>query len=82
VGTVAGRPVNTFPQALDLRNSLRAAALEEQTVLGVHKGLHFGQSIRCEKGDHYDWATENGCRNDGTNCLCQCHDQGRRDGAG
>jgi hypothetical protein len=68
-----------YPLDRGLRESLRTAAIEKYTVKGVHTGLHYGQSMRCQDGDHYDWDTMLGCRNDGTGCLCLCHDRGRRE---
>jgi hypothetical protein len=49
------------------RAALREQYLERETLNGVRHGLHHGQSMRCRNGDH-------GCRNDGSGCMCPCHD--------
>lgn len=38
-----------------------------------------GRSMRCRQGDHLSIrdGQPDGCRNDGTNCVCECHDGGR-----
>lgn len=63
------RPViRPFPTDPEERAKVRADTIEEHTLWGARTGLRAGLSLRCGSGDH-------GCRNDGTGCLCLCHDR-------
>jgi hypothetical protein len=51
------------------RERIREAAL----AAARRDALRFARSIRCgERGHHAD--LPGGCANDGTGCLCECHD--------
>lgn len=64
-----------YPKDAATRRELR----EKHFMQRVHGALRVGVSIRCGKGDH---ARPNGqgCLNDGSSCLCWCHDQEVTDG--
>ena len=57
----------TYPMTAAGRAVERSMQLERATMEGVRKGLRFGLSMRCAKGDH-------DCLLDGSGCLCICHD--------
>lgn len=57
-----------WPRDNEGREQMRSEWLEFHTLKGVRKGLYYGLSMRCERGDH-------GCMNDGSTCLCRCHDR-------
>lgn len=63
------------------REEVRAHYLEMHTLKGVQQGLRYGLSMRCTDGDHHRWSSKyrehTGCRNDGSTCLCRCHDKQR-----
>jgi hypothetical protein len=51
------------------RNKIRA----DQREIAERNSRKLGRSIRCgEYAQHVD--QEGGCANDGSNCLCECHD--------
>ena len=58
--------------------TVERAARREQYVghavrLGVEQAERLGRSIKCgELGRHS--TDEDGCANDGSGCLCECHD--------
>jgi hypothetical protein len=59
------------------RKELRAAAIAE----AERKAREVSRSIRCGRfGDHRKMMNGEyyGCANDGSNCICECHD-GQRD---
>jgi hypothetical protein len=68
-----------YPLDPQRRADLRMSHLEFHTLKGVRAGLRAGISMRCEIGDHHRWSKvlkeHTGCKNDGSNCLCLCHDQ-------
>ena len=51
------------------RNKIRAI----QREIYEKKARRLGRSIKCgEYGQHAD--QDGGCANDGSNCICECHD--------
>jgi hypothetical protein len=58
------------------RDRLRASALAR----AEDEIRRLGRSIRCSEGDHRRTTNVNGkpmvvgCANDGTTCVCECHD--------
>jgi type IV secretory pathway VirB9-like protein len=63
-----------YPKDAATRRELR----EKHYMRNAKQALHTGQSIRCAAGDHrrrFADGDDTGCRNDGSNCLCWCHDQ-------
>lgn len=59
-----------YPRSAEERRALR----EKHMMRAVHGALRAGMSYRCSAGDH-NTKTHKGCQNDGTSCLCWCHDQ-------
>lgn len=61
-----------------LTNAERAERRERYRVEALQRAARVGRSIKCGGWDgiaiprHADMP--DGCRNDGTNCLCECHD--------
>jgi hypothetical protein len=59
-----------YPMTVKLRADLRT----ERENMGAARGrlieVRGYQSIRCQDGDH----APGGCHNDGSGCLCACHD--------
>lgn len=61
------------------RAEKRAYYLEREAERGRRLGESLGRSIRCSGGYPSDWPIRHageigGCRNDGTGCVCECHD--------
>lgn len=59
-----------YPLDTESRLALRGQHIQR----AISKSLHIGQSIRCSRNDHHR-GDGDGCQNDGTGCLCWCHDQ-------
>lgn len=59
-----------FPLDEEARDRLRAEITEEYLLRASHTAAGHMRSARCQKGDHR-------CRNNGTTCLCYCHDRKR-----
>lgn len=47
-----------------IREAIMSAAQQQAEVAG--------RSLRCRQAQHA--GDQDGCRNDGTNCICFCHD--------
>ena len=62
-----GTWTHTWPADGSARQELRDANAERLRRRAEREAAIYGLSMRCEIGDH-------GCRNDGTGCLCRCHD--------
>jgi len=60
-----------YPTLLDERRAARAD-LRSRGLRRAARGW-IPRSIKCEQGYHA--RGPNGCKNDGTGCLCGCHDQ-------
>lgn len=56
------------------RERRRQQILDEQILAARRIAARVGRSVKCgEYGQHAD--QEGGCANDGTGCLCECHDR-------
>lgn len=64
--------MSDFPRTEAERESKRLTYLEVENQHAQQRAQRNSLSMRCARGDH-------GCMNDGSNCLCRCHDQ-RLDG--
>lgn len=69
----------SFPLERDLREKLRDEALHDHIITAVSAARRIHRSMKCNGMTspgtgalHADM--ENGCSNDGTGCLCECHD--------
>jgi hypothetical protein len=60
--TLEGRP----KVRAHIRRQVLAAAEAEATVAGL--------SHACRNGHHFSATGPSGCRNDGSDCICECHD--------
>ena len=60
----------TYPAALDARYALRDQALADARQRAIRETVRAYSSPDCGDGRH----APKGCRNDGTTCLCACHD--------
>lgn len=74
--TMMTEPMLSYP--LDAES--RAAIREKHVMRAMKQALHVGWSMRCGYGDHRrrsdnDETGWTGCRNDGTGCLCPCHER-------
>ena len=61
------QPDGQFPLDYESREVLRDQWLAYYVEKAIKGAKRHGLSMRCETGDH-------GCRNNGSNCLCRCHD--------
>jgi hypothetical protein len=50
----------------------RRALRDEYRAIALRDGNRRGRSLKCADGAHTGMA--GGCANDGTGCLCGCHD--------
>lgn len=50
----------------------RRALRDEYRAIALWEANRRGRSLKCADGSHA--ATPDGCANDGTGCLCGCHD--------
>lgn len=64
-------PVETYPRTARDRARRRKYYLDMELHAARLRAASKETSHRCAVGDH----APNGCRNDGTGCLCECHDQ-------
>ncbi len=62
----------TQTQAKATEAEIRAALRERHVARARTEGATRGHSINCRLGRHAD--EEFGCANDGSSCLCECHD--------
>lgn len=67
----------TVAERAALRANLRTRALAAAEQAAAVAGLSLNCERRLQLGTHPDDAP--GCANDGTGCLCACHDQGGDD---
>jgi hypothetical protein len=75
VATLVGRHGNTADGRAAARRELETSFLVQVRQLAAEAG----RSLRCRAGDHHRRDEEHGvvgCGNDGTGCLCDCHDAG------
>lgn len=59
-----------MPTTKASRIDLRRHYLDREIERGRKAGSEFGLSTKCRSDNH----GPEGCRNDGTGCLCECHD--------
>lgn len=65
--------MNDYPAGITARVAQRQEILRRE----VQTALRIGRSLKCS-GYHYravHAGMEDGCANDGTTCLCACHDK-------
>lgn len=67
--------INTYPTGAEDRQALRNEWLEIHLLRGTRKGLDYGLSMNCSVARRsHRQLDEHGCKNDGSTCLCACHD--------
>jgi hypothetical protein len=60
-----------YPKELDARVAVRAE-LREQVLAAAERSVRLaGRSMVCGE---YDNHAPGGCQNDGSTCICECHD--------
>ena len=65
------------------RQAAREALIEATLVEARREATLYGLSRNCEEALRRGVKPEqHWCKNDGSNCLCQCHDPKMRDGPG
>lgn len=57
-----------YPHDMKRREEIRLANYERLMLKATRAAFRVGLSIRCARGDH-------GCLNNGSNCICVCHDR-------
>lgn len=63
----------TYPTTTHDRAAERAKIRANQQEIAERNSRRLGRSLKCgEDGRHA--GEEYGCLNDGTGCLCECHD--------
>jgi hypothetical protein len=60
----------TFPTSRPERDELRSRRQAQGAASGREQTIAAYKSIKCDMGN----CAPNGCQNDGTGCLCGCHD--------
>jgi hypothetical protein len=63
-------PVETYPRTVGDRAARRKRILDQEIHNARLRARSTETSYRCAIGD----CAPDGCRNDGTGCLCECHD--------
>jgi hypothetical protein len=64
-----------YPRDRVGRRNARQAIVEEAVERARHDARFVGLSINCEGDMKYGIPlTSHRCRNDGSRCLCECHD--------
>ena len=64
-----------YPSDRNERRARRQALVEEAVERARHDARLVGLSINCENDVKWDVAlAHHRCRNDGSGCLCECHD--------
>jgi hypothetical protein len=66
----ADAPRGIYPAALEARYALRDRALADAQQQAIRETVRAYSSPDCGDGRH----APVGCQNDGTTCLCACHD--------
>jgi hypothetical protein len=65
-------PMPEYPASSHARRNLRNLRIKAALDHAPAQALALVMSIKCSRGQH---AVEPyGCANDGTTCLCECHD--------
>lgn len=65
----------TFPGARADRQMVRDRELLYAMRRAFEVAANHGLSMKCREGRHAPWiGTPTGCANDGSTCLCECHD--------
>lgn len=60
-----------YPKGTVARQAIRDRLKRRELAEAERRTLRAGRSIMCgENGNH----APHGCRNDGSCCLCECHD--------
>jgi hypothetical protein len=63
--------MSDYPSNKISRQKRRAAILRAELAAAHARAVATGRSIKCgQLGNH----APDGCQNDGSNCLCECHD--------
>jgi hypothetical protein len=62
---------NDLPFDTNSREDMRIAYLEKRMLEAIREASKQNMSLRCQANDH-------GCQNDGSSCLCRCHDKIKR----
>lgn len=69
--------MNTYPAGITARTAQRQEILRREVATAEAEALRIGRSPKCSG---YSFrpvhaGMEDGCANDGTTCLCACHDK-------
>lgn len=63
-------PIESYPRTARARAARRKYYLDHELHVARLRASEKERSSRCYSGDH----APDGCRNDGSGCLCECHD--------
>ncbi len=62
----------TYPLDVAERATLRRKVRSVALLEAEQRATEAGRSIKCGQWNQH---APGGCQNDGTNCICECHDQ-------